>query len=76
VCFYSAFMVADSVEVYTRSSKVDSPGLKWVSDGSGTYEICEADGMAIGAKIVVHLKADCHHRRWTVPVHTKSADPV
>lgn len=59
VGFYSAFMVADKVEVYSRSSKVDSPGYKWSSDGSGTYEIQEAEGVALGTKIVMHLKADC-----------------
>lgn len=33
VGFYSAFMVADRIEVYTRSSKIDSQGYKWTSDG-------------------------------------------
>lgn len=33
VGFYSAFMVADKIEVYTRSSKEGSPGYKWSSDG-------------------------------------------
>ncbi|KAJ0179259.1 hypothetical protein K1T71_004971 [Dendrolimus kikuchii] len=59
VGFYSAFMVADKIDVYTRSSKAGSPGYKWSSDGSGTYEIQEADGVPIGTKIVVHLKTDC-----------------
>lgn len=35
VGFYSAFMVADRIEVLTKSSKVDSVGLKWTSDGTG-----------------------------------------
>jgi len=51
--------VADKVEVFTRSSKRDSPGLRWCSDGSGTYEIQEADGVSIGTKIILHLKTDC-----------------
>ncbi|XP_077293548.1 TNF receptor associated protein 1 [Arctopsyche grandis] len=59
VGFYSAFMVADKVEVFTKSSKSDSPGLKWSSDGSGTYQIQEADGVQFGSKIVIHLKMDC-----------------
>ncbi|XP_026746998.1 heat shock protein 75 kDa, mitochondrial [Trichoplusia ni] len=59
VGFYSAFMVADRIEVYTRSSKIDSQGYKWTSDGSGMYEIQEADGVPIGTKIIVHLKTDC-----------------
>lgn len=59
VGFYSAFMVADRLEVFTRSSKVGEPGLRWSSDGSGVYEIQEADGVSIGTKIVIHLKTDC-----------------
>ncbi|CAB3224999.1 unnamed protein product [Arctia plantaginis] len=59
VGFYSAFMVADKIEVYTRSSKAGSQGYKWSSDGSGTYEIQEADGVPIGTKIVISLKTDC-----------------
>lgn len=35
VGFYSAFMVANRIEVLTKSSKVDSVGLKWTSDGTG-----------------------------------------
>ncbi|KAJ8724941.1 hypothetical protein PYW07_015899 [Mythimna separata] len=58
VGFYSAFMVADKIEVYTKSSKADQQGYKWTSDGSGTYEIQEADGVPIGTKIIVHLKTD------------------
>ncbi|XP_073963383.1 TNF receptor associated protein 1 [Choristoneura fumiferana] len=59
VGFYSAFMVADKIEVFTRSSIAGSPGYKWSSDGSGVYEIQEADGVPIGTKIVVYLKTDC-----------------
>lgn len=33
VGFYSAFMVADFVDVYTRSADPDAPGYKWSSDG-------------------------------------------
>ncbi|CAG9090761.1 unnamed protein product [Plutella xylostella] len=59
VGFYSAFMVADKIEVFTRSSKAGSPGYKWSSDMSGMYEIQEAEGVPIGTKIVVYLKTDC-----------------
>ncbi|CAK1551705.1 unnamed protein product [Leptosia nina] len=59
VGFYSAFMVADKIEVYTRSSKIGSPGYKWSSDGSGTYEIQEVENAEIGTKIVVYLKTEC-----------------
>lgn len=59
VGFYSAFMVADRVDVYTKSSKADSVGYKWTSDGSGNFEIQEAENVRVGTKIVIHLKADC-----------------
>ncbi|XP_050312754.1 heat shock protein 75 kDa, mitochondrial isoform X2 [Anthonomus grandis grandis] len=57
VGFYSAFMVADKVEVYTRSS-LDDHGWKWTSDGTGSYEIQPAEGVSFGTKIVLHLKGD------------------
>ncbi|KAJ9599042.1 hypothetical protein L9F63_010499, partial [Diploptera punctata] len=60
VGFYSSFMVAEKVEVYTKSSHTeDSKGYRWISDGSGAYEIQEADGVQPGTKIVLHLKLDC-----------------
>ncbi|XP_077414720.1 heat shock protein 75 kDa, mitochondrial [Vanacampus margaritifer] len=59
VGFYSAFMVADRVDVYSRSAEPDSPGFKWSSDGSGAFEIAEASGVQQGTKIVLHLKDDC-----------------
>ncbi|NIP31150.1 MAG: molecular chaperone HtpG [Candidatus Dadabacteria bacterium] len=58
VGFYSSFMVADSVEVYTHSYKEDGKHLIWKSDGSGTFEISEGKGIRRGTKIVVHLKED------------------
>jgi len=58
VGFYSAFMVADEVKVYSHSWKPDSKGYCWKSDGSGVYEIEETEGQRRGAKIVVKLKED------------------
>ncbi|XP_008576559.1 PREDICTED: heat shock protein 75 kDa, mitochondrial [Galeopterus variegatus] len=59
VGFYSAFMVADRVEVYSRAAAPGSLGYQWLSDGSGVFEIAEASGVRTGTKIIVHLKADC-----------------
>uniref|UniRef100_A0A6Q2YH02 Heat shock protein 75 kDa, mitochondrial n=1 Tax=Esox lucius TaxID=8010 RepID=A0A6Q2YH02_ESOLU len=59
VGFYSAFMVADRVDVYSQSAEPGSPGYKWSSDGSGVFEIAEASGVRPGTKIVLHLKDDC-----------------
>ncbi len=59
VGFYSAFMVAKSVKVYSRSWRAGEPGHVWSSDGSGSYEVEESDGERRGAKIVIELKDDC-----------------
>lgn len=56
VGFYSAFMVSDSVEVFTHHYKKDGKHLVWKSDGSGEFEISEGKGHRRGTKIVVHLK--------------------
>jgi molecular chaperone HtpG len=57
VGFYSSFMVADKVEVFSRKAG-DSKGWHWTSEGAGTFTVGEADGVARGAKIVLHLKTD------------------
>jgi molecular chaperone HtpG len=59
VGFYSAFMVAKSVKVYTHSWRPGEPGQLWTSGGSGSYEIEESEGQRRGCKIVVELKDDC-----------------
>jgi Molecular chaperone, HSP90 family len=58
VGFYSAFMVAKSVKVYSRSWKTDEPGHVWTSDGSGAYTIEPSEGERRGTKIVIELKDD------------------
>lgn len=55
VGFYSAFMVADKVEVYSRSWKEDGESLRWESDGKTGYEIETVDELPRGVKIVLHL---------------------
>ncbi len=59
VGFYSAFMVAKSVKVYSHSWRGAEQGHVWSSDGSGSYEIEESDGQNRGSKIVIELKDDC-----------------
>jgi len=58
VGFYSVFMVAKSVEVYTHNWKKTAKSLLWKSDGSGTYEIESVKGARRGSKIVVRLKEE------------------
>jgi len=52
--FYSAFMVADKVEVFTKSYK-DAPAVYWVCDSAGSYEISECDREERGTEIVMHI---------------------
>ncbi|MCH8475036.1 MAG: molecular chaperone HtpG [Opitutales bacterium] len=55
VGFYSAFMVAKQVKVYTRSWHPDGTGYCWTSEGKGEYSIEEAEGQRRGTKIVIEL---------------------
>ena len=59
VGFYSAFMVSDRIQVFTRSAVPGSTGLCWTSAGDGSYTIAPAEGVERGTKIVVHLKDGC-----------------
>ena len=58
VGFYSAFMAAAKVEVYTHSWDESAGSLKWESDGQSGYTISEAQDEKRGARIVIHLKED------------------
>ncbi|MGK0184940.1 MAG: TNF receptor-associated protein 1 [Verrucomicrobiales bacterium] len=56
VGFYSVFMVAKQVRVYSHSWRVDGEHLCWTSDGRSGFEISEAPGQRRGTKIVVELE--------------------
>lgn len=59
VGFYSAFIVADKVTVYSRSAKAaQNEGVCWESEGLGTYTAERIDRKERGTNIVLHLKAD------------------
>ncbi|MBK8475730.1 MAG: molecular chaperone HtpG [Opitutaceae bacterium] len=59
VGFYSAFMPAKEVKVYTHSWRPTDEHLVWTSDGTGSYEIENAtEDQKRGCKIVVYLKDD------------------
>ncbi len=52
--FYSAYMVAENIEIFTKSYQ-DAPVVHWESDGESTYTIEECDKVERGTKIVLHL---------------------
>ncbi|MDA7886805.1 molecular chaperone HtpG [bacterium] len=58
VGFYSAFMAAEKVEVYTHSWDESAESLKWESDGQSGYTVTGVEDEKRGARIVVHLKED------------------
>lgn len=61
VGFYSAYLVADKVDVITKSMQDGSPQLRWSSNASSSYTISEDDGEPIegsGTRLVLHLKDD------------------
>ncbi len=57
VGFYSAFMLADKVEVVTRSYQEES-GWKWESDGTGAFTIEPEETKERGTSIRLHLRKD------------------
>ncbi|HEX3015860.1 MAG TPA: molecular chaperone HtpG [Desulfobacteria bacterium] len=60
VGFYSAFMVADRVSLFTCSNQPEAGAFVWKSDGRGSYTIEETEGLSRGTKIVLELKEDAY----------------
>jgi molecular chaperone HtpG len=62
VGFYSAYLVADKVEVVTKSMQPNSPQLKWTSNAGSSYTIVEDDSgdeiEGSGTRLILHLKDD------------------
>lgn len=56
--FYSAFMVADKVEIETKSYK-DAPAMHWKCDGSPEFEMKECKKQERGTDIILHIADDC-----------------
>ncbi|WP_417200575.1 molecular chaperone HtpG [Bizionia sp.] len=55
--FYSAFMVAEKVEIITKSYK-DEPAAHWTCDGSPEFTLETADKTARGTEIILHIADD------------------
>ncbi len=58
VGFYSAFMVAKKVTLYTYFNDSSNQGFIWESTGAGSYTIKSAEGIGQGTRIVLTLKSD------------------
>ncbi|AJO81674.1 MULTISPECIES: molecular chaperone HtpG [Pseudomonas] len=58
VGFYSAFIVADKVDVFSRRAGLAaSEGVHWSSKGEGEFEVATVDKADRGTRIVLHLKS-------------------
>ena len=70
VGFYSAFMVADKVEVVSRKAGTSKSSI-WESDGQSGFAINNSeDDQAVGTKVILHLKKDA--KEFATPDKIKS----
>lgn len=59
VGFYSGFIVADRITVESRRAGLPAgQGVRWVSDGTGEFEVSEIERAERGTSIILHLKED------------------
>jgi len=56
--FYSAFMVAENVEILTRSYKEDSQAILWSCNGGTDFEMSEGSKAERGTEIILHISDD------------------
>jgi molecular chaperone HtpG len=56
--FYSSFMVADTVEVISKSFKEGTEGAKWECDGSTEFELSPSEKTTRGTDVILHINAD------------------
>ena len=55
--FYSAYMVSENIEIYTKSYQ-DAPAVHWESDGESVYTLEETDKAERGTKVVLHISEE------------------
>lgn len=56
--FYSAFMVADKVEVISKSFKENTEAARWECDGSTEFELSAVTKETRGTEVILHINAD------------------
>src|SRR5712672_3277434 len=80
VGFYSAFIVADRVEVHSRRADLSpAEGVRWESSADGEFTVETLERTARGTTVVLHLKADAREfadawrcARWCGAIRTTS----
>ena len=68
--FYSAFMVADTVEINTKSYKPKTKAAHWACDGSPNYELEDGEKAERGTEIILHLGEDSAEFLETARIET------
>jgi molecular chaperone HtpG len=58
VGFYSAYLIADRVDVYSKSAEPGAKGAKWSSDAKSAFTVEAFELEASGTKLVLHLRED------------------
>ncbi len=58
--FYSAFMVADSVEIVTKSHQKEAPAVRWKCDGSTEFTLKEDKKEERGSDIILHISEEAN----------------
>ncbi len=56
--FYSSFMVADKVEIFTKSYQEEAEAVRWVCDGSTEFQITATVKKEVGTDVVLHINKD------------------
>lgn len=56
--FYSAFMVADKVEVVSKSFQENTEAARWICDGSTEFELSAAQKQTRGTDVILHINTD------------------
>ncbi|MDD6656415.1 MAG: molecular chaperone HtpG [Lachnospiraceae bacterium] len=57
--FYSAFMVADTVDIDTLSYQTGATPVHWECDGGTEFDMTDGDMQEVGTKITLHVNEDC-----------------
>ena len=77
VGFYSAFMVADEVEVQTRGAGLSADeGVTWRSKGEDAYELEATADLPRGTSVILHLKEDALEFAEDFTVLSRELNPV
>ncbi len=68
VGFYSAFMVADKVELITKRAGSDAPAIRWISDGKSSYSIEETTKETHGTEVKLYFteSAEAYLEDWKI----------